>query len=35
LLIGTEDTLQRQLRRAELPGRKTLLKELIKREMSR
>ena len=29
ILVGTEDTLRRQLRRAELPGRKTLLRELI------
>jgi exodeoxyribonuclease V alpha subunit len=34
LLVGTEDTLRRQLRRAELPGRKTLLVELIKKEMA-
>ena len=33
LLIGTEETLRRQLRRAELPGRKTLLRELIGKEL--
>ena len=32
-LVGTEETLRRQLRRAELPGRKTLLVELIGREL--
>lgn len=34
LLIGTEDTMRRQLRRAELPGRKTLLVELIRKELA-
>ena len=33
LLIGTEETLRRQLRRVELPGRKTLLVELVKKEI--
>ena len=32
-LIGTEETLRRQIRRAELPGRKTLLRELILEEL--
>jgi len=33
-LLGSEATLARQIRRAELPGRKTLLVELISREIS-
>jgi ATP-dependent exoDNAse (exonuclease V) alpha subunit len=32
-LIGTEDTLRRQIKRTELPQRKTLLRELILQEM--
>jgi exodeoxyribonuclease V alpha subunit len=34
LVVGVEETVRRQIRRAELPGRKTLLVELIQKEMA-